>query len=130
MAHVIYKDGKRTALSVEQGVKLWKALRSPTGLTDEQLDRLANIKAVYLNWHTAPDDYIRENLSAIIPLALNDWYVNSQGKPTKPQSDEAWRFAKKWGLWQFGRPTLLVSGGSVAAAAEPALPGGLEIYNR
>jgi hypothetical protein len=127
MAHIVYNSGFKKSLPAEQALKLWKALHNPAGLSDDQIDRLREIKAIYLNWHTAPAEYIRENLGSILPLALADWAVDRKtGKPTRPASDRAWVFAKRWGLWENGKPTDLVTRG-VTLPAQTALAGGFMV---
>lgn len=109
------------SISAEQGVFLWKSLKQIETITDEALlNKLAGIKRVFLNWHTAPDDYINEHLDAIIPMALNDWMVDRKtGRPTRPQSKNARDFADKFGLTVYGVPTSLVTGMSPAASPFP-----------
>lgn len=126
MAYLELKSGKKTSISAEQGAFLWKALRNPSGLDEELLEKVQGIKAIYLAWRNAPDDYIRENLKGIVPIALNDWAVDRRtGRPTRPQSDHAWKFAKRWGLWENGGPSLLVT--DPAAFTQTTLAGSLEV---
>ncbi|KNX50289.1 hypothetical protein, partial [Listeria monocytogenes] len=63
---------------------------APELADDKQIAYMQTVKTLWLNWHSAPDDYIQANLSWIIPMALNDWIVDIHGKPTKPQTTEAW----------------------------------------
>lgn len=102
MAYVEYMSGKKQNISAEQGSRLWEALCAPELADDKQLAYMKSVKTLWLNWHTAPDDYIAANLEWIIPMAVNEWIVDSKGKPTKPQTTEAWDFAKKWGLYASG----------------------------
>lgn len=108
MAYLILTNGNKRNVPPDLGMRLWNSLHDPSGLDEDQLDYLKTIKAVFLNWHKAPDEYVAGNLDWIIPLALNDWRIDRYGKHTRPDSDEAWRFAKRWGLWEFGAPTALV----------------------
>lgn len=102
------KSGKKVTISPDRGLKLWEGVCSPEKLDDQQADYLAGVRSIYLNWRTAPDDYIRENLATIIPLALNEWSLDAKGRPLRPATDFAWRFARRWGLWDIGGPTMLV----------------------
>lgn len=116
MAYIKYLDGTARNITAAQGIALWKALHDPTGLDEAQLNRLAKIQSLYLNWRqiSTPDAYIKENLDYIIPMALSEWKVDaSTGKPTKPDTQDAWAFAKRWGLWEHGQPSILVNPGSV-----------------
>jgi hypothetical protein len=125
MAHLIFKNGSKKAVTAEQGLKIWENLRNPTGADERQLAYLSTVKAIFLNWRVAPDDYIQENLPHIIPIALNEWCYTRAGKPSRPATDFAWRFAKRWGLWLNGAATLLVT--SPAALTHPPVTNSLEI---
>jgi hypothetical protein len=125
MAHLVFKNGSKKAVSAEQGLKIWQNLRDPTGADERQLAYLSTVSAIFLNWRNAPDDYIQENLKSIIPIALNEWKYTRQGKPARPDTDYAWRFAKRWGLWLNGMPTVLVS--DPAALTHPPITNSLEI---
>lgn len=129
MAYLELKNGKKVAISAEQGIKLWKTLHDPINLSDAQIDKLKTVKAVYLDWRTAPEAYIQENLAYIVPLALNEWCYTQQGKPSKPDNDWSWRFAKRWGLWEYGQPTILVTRGLVASPALSPPTNSLEVNN-
>lgn len=109
MAIVEMSNGERRYISAEQGEKLWKGLRDPNGLDEAQLDFLSKVKRLFLNWHVAPDDYIKENLKSIIPIALIEWRVDRYGIPLQPISKVSWAFARRWGLWENGAPTRLVT---------------------
>lgn len=126
MAYLVLKTGKKMAITREHGEFLWKSLHDPSGLDEEQLDKLANVQEIYLNWRNAPDEYIRENLGGIIPMALNDWSVTGHGKLIKPQSNFAWQFARRWGLWENGQVTNLAIYG-MALPAQTTLAGGLAV---
>lgn len=127
MAYLELTNGKKQSISGKQGLFLWKALHDPASLDDAQAARLKQVKAVYLAWRDAPDDYIEENLKGIIPLALNDWAVNPQtGKPTRPGDDFSWKFARRWGLWENGQPTELASSG-MAGLAQTSMASRLKI---
>jgi hypothetical protein len=115
MAHCVFDTGLQKSMPAFAGYKLWKALHNISFLKPEDQQKARAVKAIYLNWHTAPEDYIQENLSWIIPMALNDWAVDLRGRPVKPSTEEAWAFAKRWGLWEYGKPTDLVTIG-------PAVP--------
>lgn len=126
MALIVYNSGVQKALPHEQAVKLWKSLHYISRFPEVQQVKLREIKAVFLNHNHAPDEYIYENLSWIIPFALNDWIVDRHGKPKRPGSYRAFEFARKWGLWENGRPSDLVSRGS-AIPAQTAMSGGFKV---
>jgi hypothetical protein len=108
MAYLITTDNKKVCISGKVGAFLWKSLNDPDGTDKHTAQQLKKVKKLYLDWHNAPDSYIRENLNAIIDMALDEWAVDGSGEVVRPASDRAWQFAKRWGLWEFGRPTGLV----------------------
>lgn len=122
MAYLELKNGDKKQISREQGEKLWAALQDPSSVDEDQQKLLESVKRLYLNWHNAPDDYIQENLEAIIPMALNDWSVDKRGHVSRPASPAAWQFAKRWGLWEFGRPSSLVGAHAIIAESFLAPP--------
>lgn len=109
MAYVITKDGKKSLISHEAGLKLWISLHNLDSLDIHSRARLERIAYIFLDYMRAPDDYVQENLQTIIPLALNDWVVDRHGLPIKPATEAAWAFARKWDLWAFGAPTFKVT---------------------
>lgn len=109
MAYLEMKDGKKRVISAEHGLYLWKALRDPTDLNDADRHRLRGIKHVWLAWRTAPEEYIRENLRSIVPIALRDWVYDRQGRPFRPEDHFSWKFARHYGLWENGKPSALVT---------------------
>lgn len=124
MAYLELRNGTKKHISREQGEKLWNGLQDPESIDETQQKFLGTIKAIYLNWRHAPDSYIKENLDDIIPMALNEWSVDKRGHITRPSTPFAWQFAKRWGLWEFGRPTSLVGGHALIAEAllAPLIP--------
>lgn len=84
-------------------------MQSPDGLSEQQEQYLSTIKGLYLNWRNplTPEDYIEAHLSDIIPIALNEWKVDRRGNYTRPDTDEAWKFARRWGLWWNGKSLLV-----------------------
>lgn len=119
MAYLITTDGKKLCISTKVGLFLWISLLNPDNIDSETTTKLQKISDIYLNWRTAPDDYIQNKLESIIPIALLDWFVDRHGIPTKPQSDHAWTFAKRWGLWENGAPSYLVTGASAPVVQLP-----------
>lgn len=109
MTYVVFSDARKPVYpTLEQGYKMW---RIKEGLDpaedDKQTHYLNQVKAIYLPWRKAPDDYIEANWEWIRDLALRDWIVNEYGIPVKPDGatnvSGAWKFAKKFGLWDHGR---------------------------
>lgn len=74
---------------------------------DKQADYIATVKSVYLPWREAPDDYIANNASHIIPMILGSWMVNRNGIPTRPDSKNSWDHAHKLRLWEHGGPSVV-----------------------
>lgn len=120
MAVVQFHNGKQKEISAEQGRLIWEVLNKERAAeNDAQATYIASIKRIFLNWRNAPDSYISQYIHQIVPVALNEWAVNGQGKPTRPGSDYAWKFAKRWGLWENGQPSSLVTGGQLSVRHSP-----------
>lgn len=109
MAYVVFTDGKKSNISAEQGLGIWQVLNGEIEGDEKQQEFCRKVEKIYLNWRNAPDNYIKANFDLIMPMALSDWMVNEKGQPTEPETgnDFAWKFAKRWGLWEYG-PTKLV----------------------
>jgi hypothetical protein len=60
MAVLKLLDGKDMAVSAEEGRIYWEILNNQREPTEQQEKVALDIKRIYLNWHNAPDDYIRE----------------------------------------------------------------------
>ncbi len=115
MALILHTDGTREVRSEAEAEKLWliKVGRArPTNVAQERYVRLirSTIRKVKLNYHTAPDEYIRANFDEIMEEALRDWIVDRRGRPSRPQTSWDLAFAIKWGLWYRNKPTALVTG--------------------
>ena len=71
---------------------------------DKQATFCGTVHKVYFAWRNADPLWIMANIEAVIPLALSGWAVNHEGRPTRPDSEQSWQFAKKYQLWQSGAP--------------------------
>lgn len=109
MAYLVKTDNSKQVIPAAIAVRLWKSMQSPDGLSEQQEQYLSTIKGLYLNWRNplTPEDYIEAHLSDIIPIALNEWKVDRRGNYTRPDTDEAWKFARRWGLWWNGKSLLV-----------------------
>lgn len=112
MAIIRFNNGKEESVSPQTGASVWLVLCGEVDPTKEQENFMLRVKNVHLNWRNAPDSYIRKRFDMILQFALADWSVNRAGKPVRPQGEFAWAFAKRWGLWENGRPSSLVVGGN------------------
>lgn len=116
MAYVQYTDGHRELPDEETAVKLWRIksgqAKPMTKAQKQYCSRIRReVKVVVLNWHEAPEDYIRANLSHLIPQIVGSWVRDRTGRPLRPGTAADWDFAKKYGLWRGRKPTQLVTGG-------------------
>lgn len=111
MALIRLTNGKEETVTAEVGAAIWQVLTGELDPTPDQEKFVTRISKIYLNWRNAPDSYIAKYLDNIISMALSEWLVDRQGRPTRPSGDFAWAFAKRWGLWENGRPSALVLGG-------------------
>lgn len=109
MACIRFTDGSRKFVPEPIGVRLWRCLHGLAAATEDQRDYLARVRTVYLNWRTAPDEYIRRNLPDIVEAVTKGWVVDSDGRPLRPSTQEEYAFAAKWGLWVNGHPSALVT---------------------
>jgi hypothetical protein len=109
MAIIWFKDGKRKIVSNEVGSKLWLCMHGYVEPDERQKAYIATVRSVHLDWRSAPDPYIRQNLPDIVDMVIQQWTADSSGRPVKPNSHEDYRFAVKWGLWVNNHPSALVS---------------------
>lgn len=115
MAYVQFTNGKRQLYTKPEEILrlilVWYVITGQKQAMDARLKAYCHrVKSVKLNWHEAPDDYIRWNLNELIAKAVSEWAVDQHGKPVRPTSNAGWIFAKKYGLWKAGKPTNLVTG--------------------
>lgn len=108
MALVIMRDNTKKKVSQDIALKMWWVKRGQRQATMQQKLFVKHIQHIYLDWHSAPDEYIKQNLDSIIPQAIDEWAADPKGKPTRPATPEAWRFARKWNLWIAGQPSFKV----------------------
>jgi hypothetical protein len=104
MAYLVMKSGKKRNISRRKGLNLWQAITHPAEASDRQAEYIKQMQHLFLDWTTAPDDYIKLNRDRLIPLILKDWAVDRRGRPVRPGSAWAWEFAKKHEFWAFGEP--------------------------
>jgi hypothetical protein len=113
MAIIHFHDGKQQSVKPEVGAAIWLVLTGEQEPTPDQEKFASRVKNVCLNWRNAPDSYIKKKFHHVVGFALADWTVNRAGKPTHPSSEFGWTFAKRWGLWDRGRPSEIVTHGKV-----------------
>ena len=113
MAVIRFTNGKEETIDAATAASIWLVLCGEKDATKEQENFMERVKNIHLNWRNAPDSYIKKRFETILPMALADWVVNHAGKPVRPGSEFAWQFAKRWGLWENGHPSSLVTGGAV-----------------
>jgi hypothetical protein len=114
MAAIQLYDGKLQPVSGEQARAVWECLDGKAPMTTAQAAYCRRVKRVYLNWREAPDSYVEKHIRQLLPAVLGEWCVDSQNRPVKPATEEAWRFARRWGLWSSNGPSMLVTGRQVA----------------
>lgn len=115
MAYVQYIDGTRELRSEAEAKKLWLIkvgrARPQTPAQKKYVSFIRKtIKKIRLNYRTAPEEYIKANIHDIVPMALANWMVNKKGQPIRPATKDDMEFAVKYGLWNQGKPTALVTG--------------------
>lgn len=109
MALLYFTNGTKKTVAREVAEGVWNVLIGTSEPINAQQEHyVLSVHKVVFNWRNAPDSYIRANLKVIVPLATREWACDRQGQLARPVTDGAWDFARKWGLWEFGRPTPLV----------------------
>jgi hypothetical protein len=98
MAYIIKNDNTTATTSAELGATYWTILHGYKEGTPEQEEYCSKIKKIYLNWRKAPDEWIKDNFDKLKEKAKNEWYVDNQGIPTRPQYKKDWDLKNKWGL--------------------------------
>jgi hypothetical protein len=114
MALLIFTDGSRKICNKpDDEARLFKVWQVKTGREIPDSPQLAQycegVKKVILNWHTAPEEYVRAHINDLLPQILADWVVGRDGVPLRPGSAWGWEFAKKYGLMKGYTPTNLVT---------------------
>lgn len=106
MAYVKLNNNKGLRITHQQAVDILAVLEGRTEPADEKQAAFAlKVKKVYFAWRSADPIWIMANISDIIPLALATWRVDTTGRPTRPDSDTSWQFAKRYQLWNNGGPS-------------------------
>lgn len=110
MALLILDNGSKQVISAEQGRTIWGVLSGKIKPTPEQEKYCLKVKKVFLNWRNAPDSYIKQYFEIMVDLATLGWMADKEGNITQPEPADApaWNFAKRWGLWENGNPTVLI----------------------
>lgn len=110
MAFIRYKAGTRRLIPEKLGLSVWLVLHGYQEPADEkQSDFVAAVEEVVLNWHSAPDEYIKHNFADVAEKMIGEWRVDLFGRPSRPDYGPDLRLAEKWGLWARGKPTALAA---------------------
>lgn len=76
MALVILNNDKKIQMAPDSAVALWNVLTGKTEGNEQQQKFALTVKKVYLNWRTAPDDYLIKNREILVPIVKNEWMVS------------------------------------------------------
>lgn len=100
MALVIFHDGTRQTVKPETAHMVWQVLNGKIEADEKQTAFVERVQAVYLNWRTAPDDYIEANKDLIFRTAIRGWMRDGDGNFTRPDPSDQFAvdFAKRWNL--------------------------------
>ena len=99
MAVVRLLNGKDDTVSAEVGAELWLVLNGYKDGTPEQQEYCSKVKTIYLNWRKAPDEWIKDNWDLFRSKARDEWYIDNNCRPTRPQYDADKDLALKWKLF-------------------------------
>jgi hypothetical protein len=112
MAKIRFVDGGERNLKPDVALSVWEVLSGRQEPTSDQEKYVAQISKIYLNYHTAPDDYIKERFDIIVQLHFADWMIHRCDSPYCPRNGTLTRpdparqiaveFARKWGLIHHG----------------------------
>lgn len=120
MALLRFFDGKNAEVSAATGARIWAILNGEAEPENEKEEAVATkVKAIYLNYHNAPDSYIEAHFDNIARMVVGSWMVAAEPSgnyqhvvrvavATRPDPTHTWNieFSKKWGLLDsLGRPT-------------------------
>lgn len=120
MAVLKMANSRQVAVTREKAEFVWGVFYGLVKPDAKQKRFCEQVEDVIFSWRNAPDDYIQANLDKIIPMALAEWRVNRDGQLTRPGTEHAWAFAKRWGLWNNG-PTMLVTKHARVAELSPTV---------
>lgn len=84
MSFVVFNNGTNKHLTPEQGLALWEVLQGRVEPTKQQEQWCLNIKRLYLNKYTAPEDYIQRYKLLVTKQVLGDYMCDREGNLTKP----------------------------------------------
>lgn len=104
MAIVILTTGKQQDMKADKAYAIWRVLHGFDEPTDVQAAFCEKVRGVYLDWRTAPDDYVQHNRSVYQELSLADWTRDRAGNYTRPDPRHR-PMAERLGLWENGRKT-------------------------
>lgn len=120
MALVRFNDGTpERSVSADEGSGIWQVLNGEVDGAPEQQAFCERVSRVCLNWHNAPDSYIKAHFDIIAPMVMGSWIVDSykvadgkhasRGQILHPEPGDfnGWAFGKKWGLLKNGKLTEL-----------------------
>lgn len=119
MAIVVFVNGKKMRLPAGKAHEVWKVLNNEIEGDEKQQEFCMKVDKIYLNWHNAPDSYIKAHFEILAPMIIGQWMVapvalgdgrkSSIGEPARPEPSarDNWAFSEKWGLIAYGRPTPL-----------------------
>ena len=105
MAYCLMNNRKGIKITNDQATDILAVLEGRKEPIDaKQAKFCEKVHKLYFSWRNADPLWIMANIETIAPLALASWTVNHEGRPTRPDSEPSWQFAKKYGLWQSGQP--------------------------
>jgi hypothetical protein len=109
VATLLLENNKKQDIAHDKALDIWNVLTGKTEGTEAQQAYCLKIKKLYLDWHTAPDDYLIKHQDIIREFVLNEWMTTLQGVITRPEpaAENNRRIAKVVGLFDLGQPTAL-----------------------
>lgn len=109
MPIIKHQDGRSTILDLETAIGVWAVLSGEIDPTPEQSEFCETIDRMYFKYWQAPDSYIEQYKPMMFHKAIADWCVDrNRFRPSQPQDEIGWKFARRWGLWHDGKKSSLV----------------------
>lgn len=98
MAIIRLTNNQQITVSKERAHEAWAVLNGEIEGTEEQQEFCTKIKKIHFNWRSAPDSWVEQNMDMMREKFRDEWYVDNQGNPTRPQYKKDWDLKNKWGL--------------------------------
>lgn len=98
MAYIILNNNKAITVDADKATRMWLVLNGYEEGDEAQQEFCSKVKSIHLNWRNAPDEWIKDNFDRYKQCCKDYWYVDNQGKPTRPQYNADWEIKRRWNI--------------------------------